>query len=174
MKKYSARGSVLLTPSPVHAKPPAFNLGAWSQACHSRAAEHSKSFSLIDCTSVWCGRNATKLGADAKAGRSMAEKRIDGRHREGAHLRGVCRGQTRGSETCAEGALSRISSPNRRSSDGERSGAFPLRLLRRSRSWSRSRDSRRPPSGANSWKLGSLRRSSPWSGFSEGILSLRA
>ena len=28
-----------------------------------------------------------------------------------------------------------------------------------------SRDSRRPPSGANSWKLGSLRRSSPWSGF---------
>jgi hypothetical protein len=103
---------------------------------------------------------------------AWAEKRIDGGHREGAHLRGVCRGQTRGSETsCAEGALSRISSPSRRSSDGERSGAFPMRSLRRSRSWSQSRDSRRRPSWANSWKLGSLSRSSPWSGFSEGILS---
>jgi hypothetical protein len=45
------------------------------------------------------GPNATELRADAKAGGDLAEKRIDGRHCEGGHLRGVCREQAGGSKT---------------------------------------------------------------------------
>jgi hypothetical protein len=44
------------------------------------------------------GPNAAELRADAKAGEGLAEKRTDGRHRQGGHLRGVRRSEVGGSE----------------------------------------------------------------------------
>jgi|ERR1700728_245133 len=78
MKKYSARVSVLRTPFPVHTKPSACNLDALSQRVY---AGPRKTLEVVRAHRMhwWRGSNAAKLGADAKAGRSLAEKRTQRR-----------------------------------------------------------------------------------------------
>ena len=62
-------------------------------------AKHSKSFSLIDCVSVGVDRMQPELSSDAKAGGNVAEERVDGRDGQSGHLRSICGGQARSSQT---------------------------------------------------------------------------
>src|SRR5258707_816099 len=56
-------------------------------------AKHSKSFLLIDCISVGVGGMQRNFEPMRKQVEAWQKGELDGRHCEGGHLRGVCRGQ---------------------------------------------------------------------------------
>ena len=76
-------------------------------------------------------------------------------------------------ERCVPGrCATSTSSRSTRNSSHERSGAFRMRLLLRSRNWSRSRNSGQRPSLGNTLNRGSRNRSS-WRGGRAGHRSLQ-
>jgi len=113
-------------------------------------------------STVFGGRrpNAEDLRTNANAGGGLAEERTDGCHRQGGHLRGVRRRQTRSPKHLARTVHDLYFEPKYEQFQSRTIWSFSCAFTSAFKELDRSLNSSLRPSWANSWKPNSRNRSS--------------
>ena len=123
-------------------------------------AKHSKSFSLIDCISVGVDRMQRNFEPMRKQVEGWQRSELTDVTAKVVIYEAFVEGRLEAPKHLARSVHDLYFEPSTRNSVREPSGVSPMRLLPRSRNWTPSLSSVRPPSWANSWKPGSRSRSS--------------